>query len=232
MCPPTPNLNYDPEIHHRRSIRLRGYDYSHAAPYFVTICVQDHICLFGDVVDGEMVLNNAGLMIQRWWNELEKKFPGVGLDTFRVMPNHLHGILVIMGTGMDMVAMFGIGLDGLDIESADANEGIVPSRDGTMGGHIGPPLQPCLGDIIQWFKTMTTNEYIREVRETGWPRFKGKLWQRDYFDHIVRNAESLDRIREYIRDNPLRWSLDRENPDREGDDEFDQWLLDQESDEL
>ena len=85
------------------------------------------------------------------------------MDTFRVMPNHLHGILVIMGTGMDMVAMFGIGLDGLDIERADANEGIVPSRDGTMNGHIGPPLQPSLGEIIQWFKTMTTNEYIRRV---------------------------------------------------------------------
>ncbi len=223
-------MTYDPTEHHRRSIRLGGYDYSKAAPYFVTICVQDHICLFGDVVDGEMVLNNAGLMIQRWWNELEKKFPGVRLDTFRVMPNHLHGILVIMGTGMDMVANFGIGLEDLDIAGADAKEGIVMSR--RKGGHAGPPLQPTLGDIIQWFKTMTTNEYIRRVRESGWPRFKGKLWQRDYFDHVVRNAESLDRIREYIRDNPLRWSLDRENPDRTGDDEFDQWLLDQESDEL
>ncbi len=77
---------------------------------------------------------------------------------------------------------------------------------------------------------MITNEYIRGVKESGWPRFKGKLWQRDYFDHIVRNAESLERIRDYIRDSPLRWSLDRENPNRTGNDEFDEWLLEGERD--
>ena len=217
-------MTYDPTKHQRRSIRLLGYDYSQAAPYFVTICVQEHLCLLGDVINGEMVLNAAGLMIGKWWKELENKFSGVRLDRFRVMPNHMHAILAIMGTGMDMVTKFGIGLDELNLDGADANEGIVPSRDGTTGG---PPVQPSLGDVIQWFKTMTTNEYIRRVRESGWPQFKGRLWQRDYFDHIVRNAESLELIRNYIRDNPLRWSLDRENPNRTGDDKFDDWLLDQ-----
>jgi putative transposase len=224
VCPPYVAMTYDPAKHHRRSNRLLGYDYSQAAPYFVTICVQEHLCLLGDVIDGEMVLNAAGLMIGKWWKELENKFSGVRLDRFGVMPNHMHSILVIMGTGMDMVTEFGIGLDELNLDGADANEGIVPSRDGTRGE---PPLQPSLGDVIQWFKTMTTNEYIRGVRESGWPRFEGKLWQRDYFDHIVRNAESLELIRNYIRDNPLRWSLDRENPNRTGDDKFDEWLLDQ-----
>ncbi len=224
-------MTYDPTRHHRESKRLRGYDYSRPAPYFVTLCVQNNLCLFGDVVDGEMVLNDAGLIIEKWWKELENKFSGVRLDRFRVMPNHMHAILAIMGTGMDMVTKFGIGLDELNLDGADANEGIVPSRDGTTGGHIGSPLQPSLGDVIQWFKTMTTNEYIRRVRESGWPQFKGKLWQRDYFDHIVRNAESLELIRNYIRDNPLRWSLDRENPNRTGDDKFDDWLLDQDGDD-
>jgi putative transposase len=78
--------------------------------------------------------------------------------------------------------------------------------------------------MMQWFKTMTTNEYIRGVRNSGWPTFPGKLWQRDYYEHIVRDEESLHRIREYTRDNPLRWSLDRENPNRIGEDEFDEWL--------
>ena len=220
-------MAYDPEKHHRRSIRLRGYDYSQTAPYFVTICVEDQLSLFGSVIEGQMVLSAAGHMIEKWWKELESKFSGVRLDRFRVMPNHLHGILVIIGTGMDMVTKFGIGLDDLDIDNADANEGIVRVRTRTQGGHVGPPLQTrtTLGGVIQWYKTMTTNEYIRGVKELGWTRFNGKLWQRDYFDHIVRNAESLDRIREYIRDNPIRWSLDHENPDRAGDDEFDQWLL-------
>lgn len=224
-------MKYDPEIHHRRSIRLRGYDYSQPAPYFVTLCVQNSLCLFGDVVDGEMVLNDAGLIIEQWFKKLENKFSGVRLDRFRVMPSHMHAILAIMGTRMDMVTTFGIGVDELDLDGADANEGIVPSRDGAKGGHVGPPLRPTLGDAIQWFKTMTTNEYIRGVRQSGWPRFKGKLWQRDYFDHIVRNAESLELIRNYIRDNPLRWSLDRENPNRTGDDKFDEWLLDQDGDD-
>lgn len=226
-------MTYDPAKHHRRSIRLRGYDYSQAAPYFVTLCVQDYLCLFGDVIDGEMVPNDAGSMVEKWWRELENKFSGVRLDRFRVMPNHLHGILVIMGTGMDMVATFGIGLDDLDIDNADANEGIVASKTVSSGEQIDQPLraQPTLGDVIQWLKTMTTNEYIRGVRQLGWPAFNGKLWQRDYFDHIVRNPESLDRIREYIRDNPIRWSLDRENPNRTGDDEFDQWLFENKNQE-
>jgi putative transposase len=217
-------MTYDPDKHHRRSIRLQGYDYSRPAPYFVTLCVQDHLCLFGDVGDGEMILNQAGLMIERWWKELEKKFPGVKLDSFRVMPNHFHGVLAIMGTRMDMVARFGIGMDELDFESVEANEGIVPVRS-REGGHAGPPVRPTLGDAVQWFKTMTTNEYIRGVKELGWPRFNRKLWQRDYFDHIIRDEKSLDRIRAYIRDNPLRWSLDRENLNRTGNDEFDEWLL-------
>src|SRR5690348_16236328 len=134
-------MTYDPTRHHRRSIRLRGHDYSQAAPYFVTICVQNSLCLFGDVVDGEMILNDAGSMIETWWKELENKFPSLKLDSFRVMPNHFHGILSIMGTGMDMVANFGIGVDDLDLGSAEENEGIVTMKNRIQGGHTGPPLR-------------------------------------------------------------------------------------------
>jgi putative transposase len=90
----------------------------------------------------------------------------------------------------------------------------------TEGGHAGPPLQR----IVQWFKTMTTNEYIHGVKEHGWPQFKGSLWQRSFYDHVIRDEESLNRIREYIATNPLRWDLDRENPRSKGRDEFDRWL--------
>ena len=72
---------------------------------------------------------------------------------------------------------------------------------------------------------MTTNEYIRGVKQPGWPPFRGRLWQRNYYEHIIPNEDSLDRIRQYITENPLRWHLDRENPQRLGEDEFDQWLM-------
>ena len=91
---------------------------------------------------------------------------------------------------------------------------------GAQGGHAGPPLQR----IVQWFKTMTTNEYIHGVKEHGWPRFQGSLWQRSFYDHVIRDEASLNRIREYISTNPLRWDLDRENPRSRGSDEFDRWL--------
>jgi putative transposase len=94
------------------------------------------------------------------------------------------------------------------------------SAPGSEGGHPGPPLQR----VVQWFKTMTTNEYIHGVKEHGWPRFHGSLWQRSFYDHVIRDEASLNRIREYISTNPVRWDLDRENPRSRGSDEFDRWL--------
>ncbi|MCL4500583.1 MAG: YraN family protein [Deltaproteobacteria bacterium] len=88
------------------------------------------------------------------------------------------------------------------------------------GGYMDPPLQK----IMQWFKTMTTNEYVHGVKEYDWPPFPGSLWQRSFYEHIIRDEESLNRIREYIINNPLRWELDRENPGRKGEDDFDRWL--------
>jgi REP element-mobilizing transposase RayT len=171
-----------------------------------------------------MLLSEQGEMIERWLIELRNKFPGVLIDTFQVMPNHLHAVMVIMGCGIDMAARFGIGLDDLDIESADGNHGtplfIGKARD------TGLALQhPTLGRIVQWFKTMTTNDYIRGVREAGWKPFPKRLWQRDYFDHIIRNEVTLERTRDYIRNNPLYWSAERERPDRICGDTFEQWLL-------
>ena len=90
---------YDPEIHHRRSIRLRGYDYSLANAYYVTICTQDKLHLFGKVIDGKMVLNDAGRMIEKLWTEIPQYYPSFNVDVFQVMPNHFHGIVVIVGAG-------------------------------------------------------------------------------------------------------------------------------------
>jgi len=88
------------------------------------------------------------------------------------------------------------------------------------GGHMGPPLQK----IMQWFKTMTTNEYVHGVKESGWAAFQRSLWQRSFYDHAIRSEESLNRIREYIGNNPRSWAVDRENPRSKGEDDFDCWL--------
>jgi putative transposase len=106
-CCTTQEMSYDPQLHHRRSIRLRGYDYSQANPYFLTLCTQEGLCLFGDIVDCEMRLSVAGQMIQKWWHELERKFPNTLTDSFQIMPNHLHVVFVILGDGLDMAARFG-----------------------------------------------------------------------------------------------------------------------------
>jgi uncharacterized protein (TIGR00252 family) len=178
---------------HRKSPRLSGYDYSQEGACFVTVCVQGRQDLWGEILHGEMQLNQAGSMVERWWKELERKFPPIKIDEYYVvMPNHFHGIVFIPEL----------------------------SAPTTEGGHTGPPLQR----IVQWFKTMTTNEYIHGVKEHGWPQFKGSLWQRSFYDHVIRDEASLNRIREYIASNPLRWDLDRENPRSRGSDEFDRWL--------
>lgn len=155
----------------RRSTRLHGYDYEQAGAYFVTLCAQDRECLFGEVVDGAMRLGGAGEMIHSAWEALPAHYPSVDLDAFVVMPNHLHGIVVL---------------------------------DGTSG--------LALGDLIQRFKTLTTHRYIEKVREGAWPAFRRRVWQRNYYDHVIRDGPSLQRIREYVHDNPARWATDPENP--------------------
>lgn len=202
-------MRYDPEIHHRRSIRLKGYDYSHSGAYFVTIVTQGRAALFGTIENGEMQLNDAGEMIVKWWNELPNKFPQITLGAFVIMPNHVHGIIIIEA----------IVPDDNDGRRVGGNLRVPPGlADGQEGGHVGPPQQPPqqkpnapFSQMIQWFKTMTTNEYIRGVKELGWPRFDGKLWQRDYYEHILRNADEANRIHLYIEANPSHWSEDEEN---------------------
>ena len=104
-------MRYDPERHHRRSIRLRGYDYRAAGAYFITIVVQDRACLFGEVVEGAMCLNDAGRMVERWWLELNRRFPHVLTDAYVVMPNHFHGIVVIHSPPPDTTAPPDVGAD-------------------------------------------------------------------------------------------------------------------------
>lgn len=190
---------FNPDTYHRRSIRLRGYDYAQAGAYFVTICTQGRACFFGEVVNGEMRLNDAGWVVTRWWTELVHAFAAVETDAYVVMPNHMHGIIVIHADHHLVGADLRVGPDRARRVGPHAHK----------GAHKGAPLH----QIVQWFKTMTTNEYIRGVKTLGWLPFDGKLWQRNYYEHIIRDDADLARIRAYIAANPLRWKEDRLHPD-------------------
>ena len=180
-------MTVDPEIHRRRSIRLKGYDYGSVGAYFVTVCTKNRICFFGKVEDEEMVLNDSGRMIQTKWLELPHRFSHIRLDEFIVMPNHFHGIIII-----------------------NNDENVGAPLVGAPGAGTRPA--PTLGDMVGAFESITTNAYIRGVKQRRWPPFPGKLWQRNYHDRIIRDEDELNRIREYIIYNPVKWSDDEDNP--------------------
>jgi len=183
----------------RRSIRLKDYDYHHAGAYFVTIVSQDRRCLFGDVVDGKMQLNAASQMVQTVWDELSNNYPGVETDYFVVMPNHIHGVIVFVGADPRACP-----------ESGGQPQGVAPTK--TQSAYADVARSLSLPDVLHRFKTLTTQRYAVGVKDYGWVRFNGRLWQRNYFEHVIRDENSLHRIREYILDNPMRWEFDRENP--------------------
>lgn len=203
-------MKYDPEKHHRRSIRLRGYDYSQPGAYFVTVVTQDRVCLFGEVVNGEMRLNDVGHMVRQEWADLPSRFPNIDLDAFIIMPNHIHGIIII--TDVNPV---GAGLvpaqEGATVGRGPVGAGLVPAQEGATT-RVAPTAPNTVGDIVGAFKSITTVQYTYGVKHCGWPPFRGRLWQRNYYEHIVRNEESLNRVRDYILNNPLLWETDRENP--------------------
>ena len=176
----------------RRSIRLKGYDYSQLGAYFLTICTQNRECLFGDIINGEMISNEAGRTVKMVWNEIPSCYPSINVDAFVVMPNHVHGIIFIVGAGPRACP------DSGQSRADGQPQGVAP----TMS----------LPDVVHRFKTMTTKRYTDGVKQNGWSRFEGKLWQRNYYEHIIRDERELNRIREYIVNNPAQWDMDRENP--------------------
>jgi len=295
---------YNPRIHKRRSFRLKGYDYSLGGLFFVTICIRNRLSLFGEVQNGKMKLNHAGEMIDKWYHELENKFPDVKCHAHIIMPNHFHCIIE-NAVGADLCVCqksppsnpspespstnnkqttlhdANPSLHDVNPSLHDANPSsneinpspdvnpssneINPSPDlhsssdaahkispnnginsisdssetrevspvvnyakptmgermggllddthrtqltkPTMGEHTGSPLH----EIVQWFKTMTTNEYIRNVKSNDWKRFDKKLWQRNYWEYIIRNERSYKNISKYIINNPKKWNEDTFN---------------------
>ncbi|WP_081981754.1 transposase [Alistipes sp. ZOR0009] len=297
-------MSYNPNIHHRHSIRLKGYDYAQGGLYFISICVQGRDCLLGNVANGVLVPNDAGRMVAGWYDELENKFPSIRCHAMVVMPNHFHCILEIVdGMGLDEydnddytikgahvgappheqpgndddISGMGANVDGTALDECDNDDCTIkgvhvgappheqPRNDDDISGmganvdqtaldecdndddmikgaHVGAPPRgrpigcdgrPETDDIsgtdvdetfrgthvgvplptvVGWFKTMTTNAYIRGVKNDGWKPFYGKLWQRNYYEHIIRNEKSYHNISEYIVNNPSKWDADKLNP--------------------
>lgn len=162
-------MKYDPKIHHRRSIRLKEYDYSQYGYYFITICVQNKTCLFGNIINNEMKLNAAGKMVATKWQETTTKFKHVEMDDYVVMPNHFHAIIRTRAPG----------------------------------------IKAHLGYIIGAFKSITTHEYINGVKNYNWRPFDKRLWQRNYYEYIIRHDLSLEDTRKYIIENPANWRKDK-----------------------
>ena len=189
---------YNPDVHHRRSIRLKGYDYSQSGLYFVTICVKKRICLFGEIDNAKMILNDAGTMIKKWYYEIENKFLDIKCFEMIIMPNHFH--CIIKNVGADLCVC--------PDKSLRDQRTLRDQR--ILGEHTGSPIH----HVVQWFKTMTTNEYIRGVKNNNWQRFDGKLWQLNYWEQIIRNEKSYQTISEYVANNPDKLNEDKLNPSK------------------
>jgi putative transposase len=308
--------------YHRKSIRLKGYDYSQAGAYFVTIVTQNRQHLFGEVKNGGMVLNAAGEKVEQIWHTLPERFPQIELDAFVVMPNHVHGIIVITDDQTTVISTesaretplhqpeqpkdvinqteqmndpsafmmdqtVGAGLVPAPMQTDNQpplhqtnqtddettlgktermNDETPPVTNQTVGAGLVPALiQPAhqttlgktehmkdeteliahrtpgaptrgaptehknasfattpddqkrslLGDVVGAFKSLTTHAYVMGVREHGWPPFDKRLWQRDYYERIIRSENALTKARAYTEANPQNWENDHENPKKQ-----------------
>ncbi len=193
-------MKYDPQKHHRQSIRLRQYDYSWPGAYFVTLCVREKECVLGDIVDGEMRLSEWGHIVHTFWDAIPEHFPNVSIDDRVTMPNHGHAIIKIDYDRRGAVSAPDIAAPNV-AAPVDAASTIGEQGEGTS------PLRPTLGQIVAYYKYQTTKR-INALRGTPGVPF----WQRNYWEHVVRDEIDLNRIRQYIASNPRRWHEDQLNP--------------------
>jgi putative transposase len=184
-------MKYDPKIHHRRSIRLKGYDYSQDGAYFITVCAYKKECIFEPAV--------VASIIEKQWRNLPGRFSGIELDEFVIMPNHIHCILWIHVGATLAVARHAGDQNPIDRDNEKRNE------------RAGASPAPTLGNVVGAFKSMVSTEYLKWINQNN-SGCSGLLWQRNYYEHVIRNEDELNRIRQYIRSNPVKWDDDIENP--------------------
>jgi putative transposase len=242
------DMKYNPQIHKRRSIRLKGYDYSQAGLYFITICCNDRICRFGEIVGAglapaptaesvapatdsanvphapaQIILNEYGIIAYNEWVKLAERFHNFELDVFQIMPNHMHGIIILKDVGAtlaDVGAILAVAPDDLvqpnlndlvqpnlnDLVQPNLNDLVVPNDNVAHYGAGASPA-PTISDIVGAYKSLVANgclEICKSKNET-----MGKLWQRNYYEHIIRNEKSYNNIFNYIINNPTQWQEDK-----------------------
>jgi putative transposase len=175
--------------YHRRSIRMRGYDYSLEGAYFITICTYQRLNLFGEVMNGAMQLNPYGIIVGEQWVRLEKRFPQSIFEHYMIMPNHIHGIIhIVKGAGEEFEQV----ISRIPPQRPYSDKAVIP---------------PALGVIVRAYKASVSYR-INAVRGVTKP----PVWQRNYYDHIVRNKQELNQIWNYIDINPQSWFEDQLNP--------------------
>ena len=183
-------MSYNPNIHHRKSIRLKGYDYTQAGLYFITICCQNRECLFGNIINGEMILNDAGNIAKECWLAIPNHFPNVVLHEFVIMPNHIHGIIELKTKSV-----------GAENFPPHISMGVNDS----MGANDDSPLRSpskTIGSMVRGYKIGVT-KWMRQNTDVY------DVWQRNYWEHIIRDEQSYQRISEYIINNPKNWNNDK-----------------------
>ncbi len=200
-------MPYNPKIHHRRSIRLKGYDYSRQGLYFITICCDKRRYLFGEIANGQMVLNEAGKFANECWKEIPDHFPNAVLHEYIIMPNHVHGIIELVtdetdGRGDNPVDT--VGPDGPGGWTGPAGaENFLPQRKNEPKKHQFQKMIPrSIGSIVKGFKIGVT-KWFRENTDIE------TVWQRNYHEHIIRNEISYHNISRYIINNPANWKEDK-----------------------
>jgi putative transposase len=212
--------NYNPKIHHRRSIRLKNYNYFQNGYYFATICAKNKIEHFGKIINGKMELSEIGKIANQCWLEIPKHFPNATLDEFVVMPNHIHGIIIIETSSVgaqnvgaqdfvplrqrvqnfaSMQQSQNVGVQDFEPPQQRVQD-FKPLRCENKFQHI---ISRSLGSIIRGFKIGVTKLCVQNNYEFQ--------WQKSFYDHVIRDEKSLEKIREYIANNPLKWELDKNN---------------------
>lgn len=209
-------MSYDPTVHHRRSIRLKGYNYFLLGSYFITICTYNRELLFGEIDDGEMKLNEIGQMINLTWFDLVNHIQNIELGPFVIMPNHIHGIVDITDRsesaldiinrddGVDGLGSVGNGMGKAGLEPAPTWE--IFNEENSSHSDI-PANQTSLAEIVRQFKTFSARKVNGFQKTQGAP-----LWQRNYYEHIIRDEQSYLIIAQYIKDNPVLWEKDQLHP--------------------
>lgn len=184
----------DTKSQHRRSLRLKNYNYFQPGAHFITICTYNRVCTFGGIVNGEMILNGYGNIAQQCWLEIPKHFPDVEFDEFVIIPNHIHGIIFNTDKNVQTYNDTLVGTKNFSTLH-DSHQIKFRSPSQTIGSIVcGFKI-----GVTKWFR-QNTNIYT--------------VWQRNCYEHIIRNETELNKVCEYLINNPLKWELDIENPEK------------------